>query len=528
VTWRVLSSLMRRVVTFGLLWALVAGIAVGADTPDEIILGIQQLLSKNDFSAAGNALAVALKRDPANGGLYNLRGILEAQQQHYGAAEADFTRAIRLNRQLTGAYLNLGRLYVMRIDSDAAAMGKATNVYSQLLRIHPEMIEATYQLAVLFEWQGEFRRSLQELTRLPEAEQVKSRVLALRCADLAGIGEVANAEKTGDDLLGASDLSEHDVLDTLPVLTRTGRQDILCNLLEGLEKRQLASSGTLVRLAETYESLHRFAEARQTLERASQREPQSAATLLALARVAEKQHDLEGALGYLAHARDLEPNDPAVHFFFGIVSIELDLPVEAKRSLERALKINPENAYYHYALGSVEVEEKVPGDAIPHFRKYVAARPNDPRGHLALGIAEFASGDYEQARQEMNAVAGIHETAAGAEYFLGRIAKLDGKLDEAAEHLARSIHEDPDYAESRAELGKVRLLQRNYDQARLELEKALKVDPNSYLVNLNLLELYRKTKDSRAEAQVHRVEELEQKRSQKRELMLRTIQVQPN
>ena len=519
---------MRRVLTVGLLWALAAGIAAPAETSDETISAIQQLLSKNDLPAARSALAAALKRDPANAGLYDLRGILHAQQQDYAAAEADFTNAIRLNQQLTGAYLNLGKLYLMRIDSDATATGKAVNIYSQLLRIHPEIVEARYQLAELFEWQGEFRRSLEELARLPDGEQAKSRVLALRCADLAGMGEQANATKAGEDLLSASDLSEHDVLETLPVLTRTGRQDIICNLLEGLDKRQLASAGTLIHLAEAYQGLQRFPQARQTLEKASQMEPQSAAPLLALATVAEKQHDLEGALGYLAHARDLEPNNPAVHFFFGIVSIELDLPVEAKRSLERALKINPENVYYHYALGSVELEEKVSGDAIPHFRKYVAAQPNDPRGHLALGIAEFASGDYEQARREMNTVAGNPETAAGAEYFLGRMAKLDWKLDEAAEHLVRSIREDPNYAESRAELGKVELLQGNYHQARLELEKALKVDPGSYLANLNLLEIYRKTKDPRAEAQARRVQELEQKRSQRRELMLRTIQVQAN
>jgi tetratricopeptide (TPR) repeat protein len=519
---------MSRVLTFGLLWALATGIAVEADTPDETISRIQQFFSKNDLSAAGNALAEALKRDQRNAALYDMRGILHAQQRDYAAAEADFMKAIRLNRQLTGAYLNLGKLYLMRIDNDPAAMAKATNIYSRLLAIHPEIVEARYQLAELFEWQGEFRRSLQESKQLPATERVKSRVLALRCADLAGLGEQGNAEKAGEDLLVASDLSAHDVLETLPVLTRAGRQDLLCKLLEGLEARQLASAGTLVKLGEAYESLQRFPQARQTFERASQMDRQSAAPLLALARVAEKQHDLEGALGYLAHARDLEPNNPAVHFFFGIVSIELDLPVEAKRSLQRAIEINPENAYYHYALGSIEVEEKAPADAIPHFRKYVTARPNDPRGHFALGIAEFASGDYDRARQEMNSVAGFHETAAGAEYFLGRIAKLDFKLDEAADHLARSIQGDANYAESRAELGKVRILQGNYDQAGAELEKALKVDPNCYLANLNLLELYRKTKDSRAEAQARRVMELDQKRSHKRELMLRTIQVQPN
>jgi tetratricopeptide (TPR) repeat protein len=207
------------------------------------------------------------------------------------------------------------------------------------------------------------------------------------------------------------------------------------------------------------------------------------------------------------------------------VCIELNLPVEAKKSLQKAVELEPANPDYNYARGSVELQGKAAWDAIPYFRKYVAARPNDPRGHFALGVAEFGSKDYQAAAAEMTRVAHNSETAAGAEYFLGRIAKADGDWLEAAEHLQRSINADPNYAESHAEIAVTKLHLHDIDRARQEVDLALKLNRDSYLVNADLLILYQWTKDERLTEQRNRLDQLDAERSQKQELMLRTIQV---
>jgi len=246
-----------------------------------------------------------------------------------------------------------------------------------------------------------------------------------------------------------------------------------------------------------------------------------------LARIAQSQNDLQGALGYLAHARALQPDGAPIHFFFGVVCIELDLPIEAKKSLDKALALDAENAAYNYARGSVELQGNSAWLAIPYFKKFVAAQPDNPRGRFALAVSEFSSHDYEAAAEHLNSIVGHRETEAGVQYFLGRIAKINGDWDRAADHLAKSVATEPDYTESHAELGLAKLHLGDLAGARAEIGKALQLSPNSYLANSNLLTLYQRTKDARFLDQQRRLRELDAKRSERQELMVRTIRVEP-
>jgi tetratricopeptide (TPR) repeat protein len=280
-------------------------------------------------------------------------------------------------------------------------------------------------------------------------------------------------------------------------------------------------------LAVAYEQLERPADARKVLERVAVLEPQNTEHLIELARLAYILRDKEGALAYLGHARDLTPNDAQIHFLFGMITLEMDLPVEARRSLERALALDPHNPKFNYAMGTVAMRSRNVSSAIPYFETYISAEPQDPRGHFAVGVACFATGDYNRARKEMEGLRTSATTAAGAEYFLGRIARLDEKLDEAADHIEKSIHLLPSFAESYAELGRIRLRQGLTEQAHIALDRALALDTDSFQANATLLAFYQRTHDPRAEEQAVRLRKLDADRSARQELMLRTIEVRP-
>ncbi len=265
--------------------------------------------------------------------------------------------------------------------------------------------------------------------------------------------------------------------------------------------------------------------ARAAMEKAFPANADDPVPLLEMARIAEKQNDLKGALGYLAHARDLKPDYAPVHFFFGIVCVELDLSLEAKKSLQKAVDLDPENPIYNYARGSVELQGNAGWQAVPYFEKFIAARPADPRGHFALGVAKFAAQDYEAAAKEMKSVAADKETAAGAEYFLGRIAKAEGDWSRGIAHFQKSIQADQNYAESHAELGVAEMHVGDLSAARREIDRALKLNPTSYFANYSLLLLFQKTKDPGAASQAEKLRMLDAKRFEKQGLMLRTIGV---
>ena len=241
--------------------------------------------------------------------------------------------------------------------------------------------------------------------------------------------------------------------------------------------------------------------------------------------MADEQKDYTGALGYLAHAREIEPQNASIHFFWGMVSVQLNLEEEAYQALKKAVALDPNNAYYNYALGAVAMQREESSEAIPYFQKYCQLKPHDPRGLLALGSAYFTSHDDDQAEKVLAPIADNPEVAAGARYYLGKIANQKGNFPEAVAQLQMALKAYPNYADAYAERGLVHLKQRDYPDARSDLLKALAINPDSFTANMNLLMLYQRTKDPKADEQAKRFEQVRQERAQRAKEFLRTIEV---
>lgn len=493
----------------------------------ESVQKIQDLIQQGNTVSAQLLLSEALKRSPRDADLYNLDGVIKAQRRDFAGSEANFQKAIELAPNFEDPYLNLGHLYQEWIPEQAAARDKAISVYSQLLKLEPDNVEANYQSALLLMQQGLYSLSLRHLSKLPAGTQDRSQALSVRCGDYVGTGEKPKAEQVADQMLQSPGLKEADIISLLPLLARHKNTSLAIKLLEGLRQRNLATVNSLTSLGLLYKHEGRLDDARKALDQAAQVPPDSVALLLELAQVANGQEDYTGALGYLAHARQLEPQNAAIHFFWGMVCVKLNLAEEAYQALKRAVSLDPNNAYYNYAMGAVALQREEASESIPYFQRYCELKPHDPRGRLALGAAYFASHDDESAEKIMMTVANDPKTAAGAHYYLGRVANQKGNYPEAVGQLQMALKAYPNYADAYAEMGLVRLKQKDYLGARDDLQKALKINPDNYTANFNLLILYQRTKDPKADSQAKRFERVSQDRAQRVKEFLRTIQVRP-
>ena len=499
--------------------------SAAADTSS--ILKIQELIQAGDFVSANAALFSALKSDPLNGGLYNLRGILNVQSGHPDKAESDFAQAIELDPKLLSAYLNLGRLYQSKIDSDPSLLRKAIAVYERAVRIHPQSNEAHIQLGTLLEWSGSFAASLHHLAALPGSEQQRAQALALRCADLSALGRKAEAERVARQLITAADLKNDDIRAILPLLEAKGDDQMIEVLITGLAQRGTVSLDNQQAFARACERAGHLAEAKQALEQIAREGAGEVKPLLDLARVAYKQKDREGSLGYLAHARDLQPQNAVVHFVFGVIALELRLPLGAQDSVNKALALDGNNPDYNYAMGIVKLHVHDTLEAVPYFEKFLAVNRDSARGHYGLGIAYYFAGNYEKARPEMELAAKSGETAPGAHYFLGKIAKASGDDSIAASEFRTAIAQDSKNVEAHAELASLLTRSQYFNEAKNELFRALVIDGDNITANANLLALYQKTKDARSSEQRDKLQRLEQKRDELQDLLYRRIEVRP-
>ncbi|HXG33373.1 MAG TPA: tetratricopeptide repeat protein [Bryobacteraceae bacterium] len=510
--------------------ALAVGIQASAppqEPPSHLLREIAALIERGDTEAATRRVARALAAYPSDPRLHNFQGALRAQTGDLKGAETSFRAATRLAPNFAAAWENLARLYQQHPENFEQALEKALAAYGRVLALQPDHLEARYQSAVISQLLGRYQDSLDHLAKLPPEAQGRAQALAVALGNYAALGDPARTGRAAKELLATPDLSEADVLQILPLLAQHHLPALAIELIEGLERRGLASSATLDRLAALYEEAGNLSEARRRYEAAARAAPGRLQPLLDLARVAYKQRDLEGALGYLAHARDLQPHNAGIHFFFGVVCAELELPLEARRSLEEAVKLAPDNVYHHYALGAVLLYERDTSLAVPHLSKYLERHPDDPRARFLLGVARFYSGQYDEARRELETASADPATAARARYFLGRLARQQGRLEEAEAALQAALKAEPKFADAWAELGLLYIRRKEHEQAAQVLAKALSLDPDNYLANQNLLMLYQRTRDPRAESQARRFEQVQQKRSEKEKLLLRTIEVRP-
>ena len=488
-------------------------------------LEIQRLIVAGKLPSAEAAINEALKNHTNDGQLWNLMGIVRAQQNDSAGARQAFEKAVGVSPRLEPAWLNLGRLYQMGAGG-VQDLEKSLAAYERVLQLNPRSAEAHHQSALLLFLKQDFVNSLKHLDHLPAADRTKRAALILRCADEAALGDTAGALKLAQRILEDPGLEESEFAPVLPSMA--GRADsVVQQIIEGLDSRQLATEKTLPLLAAVYERAGDWKRMREVLEKVAARAPDAVEPLMELAQASWRQKDLEGTLGYLAHARDLDPKNGAIHFLFAITCNEMSLPVEAKLSLEKALALEPDNPYYNYAMGSVLLQGSDKALAIPYLEKSVALRPDDARVHLALATSYAGSGRTRDARAQLAIPLQDRQTRAGASYLLGCMAREEDDTDGALRYFQQVISMEPESSDAHAQLGAIFLLREDLESARRETELALRADPRNYRANDTLMRLYGKAKDPRLAEQVAKVKALIKDRDDKFTLLHRTIEFKP-
>lgn len=161
----------------------------------------------------------------------------------------------------------------------------------------------------------------------------------------------------------------------------------------------------------------------------------------------------------------------------------------ASTRLSSALKQVPREPGFYNFLGVVEARQANFTAAESSFKKAVELQPQFTSAWLNLGLP------YQQAS-----------------------FRDPGNVRKALDACLALLKFQPD---------NVHIRMQKYADARAELERAHEIGPANFRVNANLLILYQRTKDPRAEAQQARFEQIKQKLSENEQLLWRTIGVRP-
>jgi tetratricopeptide (TPR) repeat protein len=491
----------------------------------QTLLAIQQHIEQNDFADARRLIAEASKKFPADGGLENLLGVVEIQQGHVDLARRAFTSAIQHDPKLAGAYLNLGRLEMEKAARDKAARSSALHVYERLLRMEPDNAEANYEIATVLMWDQSYTRSLDHIARLSEEARKQIGAEVILCADEAALGHATEANKAAALIVANPDVAETDAMEVLPPLRIAHRADLIESIFAAVNDRHPLSVAGLRILGLAEEANGKLDLARATLERVFAQDSSSEVVLVDLARIAKAAKDYQGALGYLAHARELKPTDASLPYEFGVVCIRLSLLGEARKAMAEAVKMEPDNPEYNFGMGTISSFAQDATQGLPYLEKYHALRPADPAAVLAIGTTYFRAKNYDLSSVWLKQATGRKSTAADAHYYLGRIARVTGRLEDAKHELEEANKLSPDRPDVLAELGQTSIASHEYENAKAYLDRAVGFEPENYSANFGLLQLYARTGDPRREEQSKRFDEIKCKDEQHYQEMMRIISV---
>ena len=456
------------------------------------------LIRERQLARAETELTALLRARPRDANALNLLGVVRAEQKRLDEAEQLFLRALKESPALVGAYVNLGQLYV-----EARKTERALWAYGEAARLQPTRPDINFQLASLYEENGDCTRALEQLERIPREDAgVEQLYLTVKC--YLALGRSAEALALTAPLKRPGTAAPEDAASFAAAFAAHGHLDHALAILDAALKAAPDSFALLYNLGAVHAQKNERERAQEFYEAALKARPDDAQTLHALARLARLRGDLKAALSLLARARQQSPDSTAILYDYGWTALNLDEFAEAVSALEQLRRKNPREPSYLYTLAVARFYQNDDAEAVRLLERYIALRPQDARGQYLRGLVFFFTKQYAQARASLAQSFALSPSADAAS-FLGQIAADEGQTPESLEWFRRAVELQASHAAARAGLGLAYFKQKKYEEARAELERAHALDPQNLTAAYQLGLLYLRLGDKERAASMTRI-----------------------
>jgi tetratricopeptide (TPR) repeat protein len=243
-----------------------------------------------------------------------------------------------------------------------------------------------------------------------------------------------------------------------------------------------------------------------------------AAIFLATGDAPASAAEMEAALALAPADHNLAVATAAAEYQAGDAYEQRGENLAAVKAYQRAVALAPEVEQHHLGLGLELLRHQTFEAAVAVFETTVRDFPASERARVGLGICYYLAGRSDDAVRALLAAAPASELAAS---YLGQIEleradppddaavkrvcsfsapHLDalcgglllrtGDVETAAVRLRRAARDAPDDPVARCQYGKALDESQQFEQARLEMEACVKLDPSSPLSHYRLARIY--------------------------------------
>ncbi len=290
-------------------------------------------------------------------------------------------------------------------------------------------------------------------------------------------GRLDSAESELRRLLARSEsAAARDLLGRL--LLRQGRAEEALTELRGLAKLGPLERDLALWLAEAELAAGNVAPAEVQLKSVTERFA-SVRALMQLARLQARRGDNQSAVETLGRAAEIAPNSEEVLVAQARISLTLRAPVAAIRALEALGRMHPTVADHAYVLGVARLQLGDMGGATRALEQSLAIEPQRPLALIALGTTLNAQKRFAEAREVLRRSLRLDPASAEALAQLSEAERGLGELALAEDHAAQALARDDDHPGALVTLGRIRMTQTKYEEARDAFLRSVASEPDS-------------------------------------------------
>ncbi len=468
-----------------LLFAVMAGVLLGADPQGDPVSEAVGALERGDAAAAEQILQADLRAKPNDIPALDVLGVLLDKEGRLAEADQVYRRALSFPKPSPGLLNNYGNhLLASEKSTEARA------VFLKVLALNPEHVNAHVQLARLSLKQSP-AASLAYLNQLPPNARDTTEVAILRMQALFLSHRTTEANTILARISAAMQTDQHLKFRLGQALAASGQYEQAESVFSQVVQTAPTDSEALHDLGIAASHAGHNERARQVLQSALEQQPRNVDVLYDLAAVDIKLNKNETALEELAQAAKLAPARSDVQALLAYTTADLGYYGDAAEAWDRYLKLVPgddaalrERSFAQTALGVKS--------GLEALQDFVRKHPKDPVGHYELGIA-LTTASPTGALTQFDRSLALKPDFAPALVARALLNYRQGKPAAALPDLELAAEREPGNARILDRLGQTYLaLERPVDAARA-LRKAADVLPGDPTILLHLSHALTKT-----------------------------------
>lgn len=478
------------------------------------------LINQEDYIQAQAILKSILEKDETNKEIIKNLGLCEINLDNPIGAIEMFQRAYELDNSDA-----LSLYYLASAKTQIGKKEEAVEHFKQVLVLRPDYLDVYKNLAMIY---VEFMQLNQAIDIMQKALENKTLEPDYSCYYILATAYMLKKEQKNAAIYLEKALelnpSHIQMLNSLAVCYMNTNEsekafDTLNKALTIEEKNPL----TLYNFGIYFENKNDYREALNYFKKSYDIEP-SATLLSSLANCAMKTQDWTLALNLYKNLIVTYPNNSQYRMCYiealealgeykeALVNVNLLLAVDEKNveltkkkgaylrklnfideaiavfdTLLKRGKIDVE-VYYNLAFCYNELENY--DKAQEMFKKCITLEPNNPYAHKDLGVLYLKMNAYDWALDEIKTAIELEDDVAEFHYSYAVCNMMLGKIQEAKGAFKKTIELDKNHADAIAYLGYIELLENNKTESFKLLQKALEIDPTSFLAKNYLAKYY--------------------------------------